>query len=246
MPSIDGLTIPTRGQSLFANSAWRAYRTANFSVPNAAETVIPFTADRFGQAGAELPLHLPGGPAVTGTVAKTLNSYNLTGTGTLFTSELAVGMRLIVPGGAQTDYPEVEYVSNDTTCQCRRVLTATATGQTATRLNSALIIRHAGLYRFYGCFRFAGAVAGNERSILLRVNRGANPIFKARENSNGTNPVYVIVYTEWPCLVDDYIEASAYQDSGGALDLEVEAGLAPDFGCSLAGADFPASTLPRY
>ena len=74
------------------------------------------------------------GTALTGTVAKTASSATLTGTSTLFLSELKVGDTIRVPGTAN-ETAEVTAIASDTSLTVLSAFANTASGQTCTRLS---------------------------------------------------------------------------------------------------------------
>ncbi len=71
------------------------------------------------------------GQALTGTVAKSAASATLTGTSTLFTTELLVGDKITVPGTAN-ETRTVTAIASDTSLTVDSAFTYAATGQTAT------------------------------------------------------------------------------------------------------------------
>jgi hypothetical protein len=78
---------------------------------------------------------------LTGTVAKTNGGSTLTGTGTAFLSQLAVGDTIAVPhsGGAGVDFRRVTAISSNTCLTVNLAWSATASGQTASRSKQAYV-----------------------------------------------------------------------------------------------------------
>jgi len=78
---------------------------------------------------------------ITGTVAKTTGSAVLTGTGTQFTTQLYNGAWIVVPGGGANDVRRIVSIASDTSLTVAKVFGNTASGQVASRLDSAGIIQ---------------------------------------------------------------------------------------------------------
>lgn len=95
--------------------------------------------------------HFTSAAALTGTVAKTATSANIVGTGTAFTTELAVNQIISIPGTA-AEIGVVKTITDDTHLELWQVMANTASGQTATRVNNAMAIpaSKAGKYGLQG------------------------------------------------------------------------------------------------
>lgn len=74
--------------------------------------------------------------ALTGTVAKAAASATITGTGTLFLTELAVNQTIIVPGGTATEYLVIAAIASNTSLTVAAPALYSASGQTATRASN--------------------------------------------------------------------------------------------------------------
>ena len=74
----------------------------------------------------------PAAATLTGTVTKSSASTGITGSGTLFLSELTVGRIISIPGGGGTDYVRVNGISSDTVLSVDANPGHSASGQTAT------------------------------------------------------------------------------------------------------------------
>lgn len=218
-------STPTAGKYLYSTgtglSAWTAGAACRVRQTNGgAATSIPYNVVTVINMDTEDldtdTMHFTSSAALTGTVAKTAASTALVGTGTLFTSELSIGQVISVPGTA----PEkrvVTGISDNTHLTVSAAFTFTATGQTATRVNSAIVARTAGNYDCGGYFQFAANAGGNRRIGQLLKNGTAFAESELPSASAGFYPTprpgTIIDMAQW-----DYIELAAYQDSGGALD----------------------------
>lgn len=77
---------------------------------------------------------------LTGTVAKTATSATLTGTSTLFLTELSVGMVISVPGTA-VERRTISAIASDTSLTVSVALDNTASGQTASRVQHYQLVK---------------------------------------------------------------------------------------------------------
>ncbi len=84
------------------------------------------------------PFHFTSAANLTGTVSKTSGSKNITGSGTLFTTELSVGQVIAIPG-TTTQYFVVATITDNTHLTVRTNANNTASGQTAARKNDVLV-----------------------------------------------------------------------------------------------------------
>lgn len=83
---------------------------------------------------------------LTGTVSKTASSATITGSGTSFTTELAVGDPVRIPGGSPNYYGDVVVVktiesNTQFTTYSQNVPAKTASGQTAYKDSSGFVIK---------------------------------------------------------------------------------------------------------
>jgi hypothetical protein len=85
--------------------------------------------------------NLPGvfgtGSVITGTVTKTAGSTTLTGSGTAFTTALAVGDVIDVPGGTSTERKLITAITSDTQLTVYEAFAYSAAGQQLTRRPAA-------------------------------------------------------------------------------------------------------------
>ena len=93
--------------------------------------------------------------------------------------------------------------------------------------NSRLTCKTAGKYLITGNARFAGHVTG-ERDLIIVLN-GTTPIGETRVASLGANPTYVQVTAIYDLAVNDYVELAVWQNSEGALDIQVTGNTSPEF-----------------
>jgi hypothetical protein len=103
---------------------------------------------------------------------------------------------------------------------------------TATQ-NSRLTCRTAGLYVIHAHVEFALNATG-ERHVILLLN-GATQLAYHDQPALSTNAVIVSVSTQYPLAVGDYVECQVYQNSGGALNVNVSAARSPEFAMAWVG-----------
>lgn len=95
--------------------------------------------------------------------------------------------------------------------------------------NSRLTCKIAGKYLIIGNFWYESNATG-ERDAWIRLN-GTTKIGETRQEALELTPAgtYVIVTTIYELAVDDYVELGAWQNSGGALNVDVAANTSPEF-----------------
>lgn len=93
----------------------------------------------------------------------------------------------------------------------------------------------AGVYNFTGAIRYAANATGL-RSALLRAN--GTTLFSAASEGNpsGTNDTPVVVAGEFLLAAGEYVELTAYQNSGGDLIAQAQASYANFLTASLTRA----------
>jgi hypothetical protein len=162
--------------------------------------------------------HFTSAAALTGTVAKTNGSAVLTGTGTTFLSQLSPGQVIDVPGTA-TERKVVKSIASNTSLTVWSNFANTASGQTATRVNSAAAIPrgYAGPHRISGGAQFASNATGF-RELRLYVNSVLIRAVSQMALSGGEETMMGIE-TTWTFADGDYVELQAEQTSGGALNV---------------------------
>lgn len=95
--------------------------------------------------------------------------------------------------------------------------------------NTRLTCRYAGVYMIGATISWAASAAGTARLLFFRLN-GATDIggrsFVPPLNSGGNGQSGVTVYS---LAVNDYVEAMAFQDSGGNLNVVSSGNWTPEF-----------------
>lgn len=203
-----------------------AYKSSGAqTIQSATHTAITLDAEDHDDLGQ----HFTSAAALTGTVAKSSSSNPtiLVGTGTLFTTELTVGQVIDVPGTA-TERRVVIFITDDTHLTVNTAFVNTASGQTATRVNSTITILTTGNYELEGQVDFVSN-SSNSRLIALWKN-GVNTGTRLAQTatSGGALGPRTPVLTGYRSFAQwDYVELSGWQDTGSPLD--VNAGSASTF-----------------
>ena len=169
---------------------------------------------------------------LTGTVTKTAGNVTIVGSGTTFTTELAVGYPVNIPGG-ETYYPDVvvvKTITDDTHFDAYSAPQFSGAGKTAVK-DSTVFVCPVGLPGYY-----AGVAMYNPRSGAGNI-REINVVFNGFDKGQGSgsnnnideNDYFVpvgggnesVLAMPWgPVYFNegDYVQLFVYQDSGGALD----------------------------
>lgn len=171
---------------------------------------------------------------LTGTVAKTASSTTITGTGTAFLSELAVGYPVRVPGGSPNYYGDIVVVASITDnthfeTYPQNAPALTASGQTAYKDSSGIVIP-AGLAGYYAVthyYAFRSDDSGIRESNLVingaegGYNAGGSnthfyeAVFAPATDSGEMNmsfpagPIYLVE--------GDVVQMVLWQNAGGTL-----------------------------
>lgn len=87
--------------------------------------------------GVNLPGVFGSGSTITGTVTKTAGSATITGSGTSFTTALAVGDVVDIPGGTATERLMVTAIGSNTSLTVHKNAAYSASGQTLTKYSAA-------------------------------------------------------------------------------------------------------------
>lgn len=206
------------------------YNDAAQSIANATVTALNFNAEREDTEG----IHGNLVTNLTGTVAKTAGSTALVGTGTAFTTELAVGRVISVPGTA-AEVRVVTAIADNTHLTVNTAFANNATGQTATNVNSCLVCRTAGSYDIKLNVEFAGNATG-QRAIGIRMNGDNNQIIAYQQHdASASSTTNMHVSVEFILAQWDYVEAIVYQTSTGALNVNSTAKYSPEFSMHRVG-----------
>lgn len=221
-----------------ATPTCRVTSNSNQSIPNATLTPITFETERWDTD----TMHFNSAANLTGTVTKISGGTALGGSGTLFTTELSVGQAISVPGGA-AEVAVVAAIIDDThaTVAVGGALGTwanSAVGQTATRLNSAVVCNTPGVYRVFANCIFASNATGR-RQLDLRIN-GDNTKLVCSDLKNAVTDTGAAtrnaVCTDWKFQQWDYVEAVVLQASGGALNVSAGTTGSPALGMTRTAA----------
>ena len=163
--------------------------------------------------------HFTSAAALTGTVSKSSGgSTTITGSGTAFLTELSIGQVISIPGGA-VEQVVVTAIASNTSLTCFPGTINASGGQTATRLNSAVVFRQPGFYSVE-FNAYLAAVSAGTVSLSLRQNNatiiGQNDV-AAINASAGYQLVVQKQFQQW-----DYIEALTSQGSGGSVGVQTD------------------------
>lgn len=91
-----------------------------------------------------------------------------------------------------------------------------------------------GTYLITGHVQFGSNTTGL-RAIYILLN-GTTVIADHEMITNASDPRRFSIATAYPLVQGDYVELGVYQNSGGALNVEVSANRSPEFSISLLGA----------
>jgi hypothetical protein len=173
-------------------------------------------------------MHYTSAAALTGTVAKTASSAAIVGSSTLFLSELAVGQVISIPGTA-AEKRVVTAIADDTHLTVNANLANTASGQTATRVRSAIVFRTAGYYTVHCRMGFAtNSTADRIGQLLYQTGTTAAAVIAGASSNPITNNPLAINFTEVFNFAQwDFVILQGYQLSGGALNTATTVGYYP-------------------
>lgn len=208
----------------------RCYSTAAITLTTAVATTLTFDTNRFDSDSQ----HYTSAAALTGTVAKTAASAAIVGTGTLFTSQLSIGQVIDIPGTA-TERRVVTSIADDTHLTVNSNLANSASGQTATRVNSAIVARQAGVYNIGTNASFAVNATG-VRTLNLLKNGTAIIGSTQLPPPTGSDARLELSPPPYKLAQWDYVEVQAVQNSGGNLNVLAATEYTPEFGMFRVGA----------
>jgi hypothetical protein len=171
-------------------------------------------------------MHYTSAAACTGTVTKTASSATLTGSGTLFTSELSVGQVISVPGTA-AEKRVVTAIASDTSLTVNANFANSASGQTATRLRSAIVFRTAGKYIITGQVGYAANSGTRYAQMIVQSGATRTEIQVKAENPITGAATVVPVHDIYNAAQWDFVEMIAIQFTGGSNTSETTAGYQP-------------------
>jgi len=187
--------------------AVKATLSADQAIPTAIATALLPTTEAYDNN----TLHYTQTTAITGTVTKTASSATLTGSGTLFTSELAVGQVISVPG-TTVEYRVVTAIASATSLTVATGFVNSGSGQTATRYAGALVVRTAGIYTLMGSVLWSASTAG-----YLQVRKNATTIMGESVPNYGTSRVTSLAIPD-TAVQWDWYELLLNQSSGGSIN----------------------------
>lgn len=168
--------------------------------------------------------HCTSSANLTGTVAKTNGSATLTGTGTNFTGELVVGQVIDVPGTA-TERRVVIAIASATSLTVNSNFANTASGQTATRVNSQFVAVTAGTYLFGGFVKHEANASGTQRVNTLLLNGSE---ISGTESTAAPSAGHDVAFATQRCVRKlsqwDRVSLGVYQDSGGTRTIGAATG----------------------
>jgi hypothetical protein len=189
----------------------RARISATQSITSATATVVNLDVEDEDADNQ----HFTSAAALTGTVAKTAASQTLVGTGTAFTTELSVGQVISVPGTAN-EKAVVIAIASATSLTVAKPFVNTASGQTATRVNSAFIFRQPGTYGVTAG-AYMAALASGTFTLQIKLNDTTVVGEDVRAAVNATAGYSLAIqrrFQQW-----DFVEMVVTQTSGGAVNL---------------------------
>lgn len=210
----DGSNWHVVARELFKKPGARSRSSANITAAN--NTLTPITCDETDSFDLDGGVHFTSAANLTGTVTKTAASATLAGSGTSFTTELSVGQVISVPGTA-AEKRVVTAIASNTSLTVSTAFANSASGQTATRVNSAFVATRPGIWDLFGAIRWTTNTVG-QRLCSARLN---DTTFIA------TQAVYPVqasltdqfITAPYPLARWDFIEIVGSQDSGAPLDM---------------------------
>lgn len=100
--------------------------------------------------------------------------------------------------------------------------------------NSRLTCNTAGKYLIWGIATFAGNVVGR-RVLSIELNGSGTLLSYVGRWNGGGGLMGCLVMCEYDLIVTDYVELIAFQDSGGALNVNASGNYSPEFGMRKVG-----------
>jgi hypothetical protein len=216
--------LPVSAGAVSAGTGTALNIGANQSIPDNTITTVAWDQE-LADADSQ---HYTQNAALTGTVAKGAGNATLTGTSTAFTTELSVGQVITVPGTA-VEKRVVTGIASNTSLTVNRPFLNAASGQTATRVNSAIVFRQPGFYEVVAELNWQSNATGI-RSALIVLNDtepGLGDIIAEEITPGSTTGVAATtpqtVQRSYPFQMWDFVEIRALQNSGGALNIQAGA-----------------------
>lgn len=215
----------------------------DFPVPNNTFTRVPLRGPDVWDTDN---FHFTDHSALSGTVTKSSTSTTIVGSGTAFTTQLAVNQVVDVPGGSGIDTLVVKSITDDTHFVAWQTPASSASGQTATKNPDCIAVptavtNGASCYFLAYIYQDWDYASGGMREMSLFKNlpSGITPSLTnvATElQGNFSAPVALTGdETADQCILPvkatdgDYFSVFAYQNTGGSV------GLTPDFPNGIGG-----------
>lgn len=234
------LTQPRRAAPLpGAPPACRAYRGADQALVTGTLTEIDLSLNRWDTD----TMHFTSNANLTGTVAKTAGGNTLTGTGTAFLSELAVGQAIDVPG-TTTERAVIIAIASNTSATVAvggagGTWANTASGQTATRVRAVLVANTPGLYEVTATVRFATNATGRRiAQLAVGGNAGGGTLIDQDARmavTDALSATSISLATEYRFSQWDYVALQCQQNSGGNLNVTATPAISPEVTMSRRG-----------
>lgn len=202
----------------------RAKQANAQTLTTGATTALLFDAEDYDSSS----LHFLSAAALTGTVTTTSGSPTMTGSGTLFTSELSVNQVIQVNSNSlaqgTTELYAVLAIASDTSLTLARNATASRAGVSATRRNTAMAIpaTKGGLYAVGGQVTIDQNATGSRR-LYIYVNGATLIASESISNiggSTGQLPA-VNVNTQWEFAAGDVVELYCFHDGSANLNTRI-------------------------
>lgn len=213
-----------RSAFLSGSFGCRIFNNANFQLPNGVSTPQPFNTTIF-DTSPSAQMHFTASANLTGTVTKTAGSPNLVGSATLFTTQLAVGQVISVPGGA-AELAVITSIADNTHLVVAHNFANSASGQTASTDNTCIVAPVSGVYLVGATIEIAYNATG-VRS--LSIYSGPAPGTLSQYGSDDRNaaiassaPIVISSSTLISLAQWDVIRFLGYQNSGGGLASTVD------------------------
>lgn len=163
--------------------------------------------------------HYTSAANLTGTVSKTAASTTLTGSGTAFDTELSVGQLISVPGTA-AEKRVVIAIASATSLTVNSAFANSASGQTAARVNSAVVFRQSGWYELKAGAYWASDADGY-RTLAFVLNDttviGQDSRTSIGALAMGTTADAAQQFQQW-----DFVEVRVRHTAGAALNLTAD------------------------
>jgi len=217
-----GTTVRVYGEPLASGGSavgtgTRLRLSGNQSITTATATAITWDTED-NDADQQ---HYESAASLTGTVAKTATSATLAGTSTAFLTELSVGQVIAVPGTA-TEKRVVIAIASNTSLTVNSGFVNSASGQTAARVNTAVVFRQPGFYmletNIYSAALSTGAVTLQYYLNNLTTATSGTAIGQrdpvAINASAGYDLVVARSFQQW-----DFVEVVWTQNSGGNVNV---------------------------